>query len=306
MTPRPRRPDWKEKAHGKKKDAEKVDHSDWQQGLMLMSRRVQHAAYILRKSKGNPNHGYHGQFASAPNHSIMPQPMDASMLLPKCSNPDDLHEQKKYINLFMQQFGGSMDRAVSYTDSTGKKLNISPRMFKDRKTGEYKIFKNGREQYLLMLAHAIKNPTEIWEDTEIRRGKPTTVRRYVATYRIGGEKVSSVIVFDMMNGRWEGTTARQRANVGTVRAGKLVYSEIKKAACFANPVARYPNSQLREHGRASGIHNNISPRKDEVQKAHNRCTSPRDGDSTLTLRENQTYMVFIKQAYIVALFGNFC
>jgi len=268
--------DWKDKVHGKKKpDAVKVDRSGWEQQLMFKSRRVQHVAHILRKSKGNPNHGWHGRFASAPStnakpdHSIMPQPMDASMLLPKCSNPDDREEQKKYINLFMQQFGGSMDKSVSYTDSTGKKLNISPRMFKDRKTGEYKIFKNGREQYLLMLAHAIKNPTEIWEDTEIRRGKPTTVRRYVATYRIGGEKVSGVIVFDLMNGRWEGTTAHQRTNVETVRTGTIVYSEIKKAACFANPVARYPYSQSREHGRTSGLTKILSLPENKFNKSHN-------------------------------------
>lgn len=42
--------EWKEKAHGKKKDAEKVDRSGWEQQLMFKSRRVQHVAYILRKS----------------------------------------------------------------------------------------------------------------------------------------------------------------------------------------------------------------------------------------------------------------
>lgn len=46
--------EWKEKVHGKKKDAEKVDRSGWEQQMMFKSRRVRHVAYILRKS--NKNH----------------------------------------------------------------------------------------------------------------------------------------------------------------------------------------------------------------------------------------------------------
>ncbi len=43
--------DWKDKVHGKKKpDAVKVDRSGWEQQLMFKARRVQHVAYILRKS----------------------------------------------------------------------------------------------------------------------------------------------------------------------------------------------------------------------------------------------------------------
>jgi hypothetical protein len=44
--------EWKENKDGKpKKDAEKLDRSGWEQQLMFKSRRVQHVAYILRKSK---------------------------------------------------------------------------------------------------------------------------------------------------------------------------------------------------------------------------------------------------------------
>lgn len=42
---------------GKKKDAEKVDRSGWEQQLMFKARRVQHVAYILRKST-TPVSGY--------------------------------------------------------------------------------------------------------------------------------------------------------------------------------------------------------------------------------------------------------
>lgn len=38
--------DWKEEAHGKKKDAEKVDRSGWEQQLMFKS-----GLWLLRKSK---------------------------------------------------------------------------------------------------------------------------------------------------------------------------------------------------------------------------------------------------------------
>lgn len=221
--------------------------------------------YLLRKS--NPNHGEHGKFASAPGHSINPQTMDASMLLPKCQDPDDKAEQKRYINLFMAEFGGSIDKPVTFTDVTGKKLRISSRMFKDRKTGKYKIFKNGRERYLLMLASALKNPTEIWEDTATRRGNATPIRRYVTTYRIGSEQISGVIVFDLLAGQWEGTTAHQRKNIDAVRTGTLVYSAMKKAACFANPVARYPDCAMRMPGRASGLTEMLSDQQDCVNKS---------------------------------------
>ena len=229
--------DWKGKIYGKKQDSVKVDRSGWEQQLMFKS-----GLWLLRKSKGNPNHGWHGYFASSPGYSIYPQPMDASKLLPKCANPHDKKEQRKYIDLFMQQFGGTFEKNVTFTDASGKTLKISPRMFKDRQTGKYKIFKNGREQYLLMLAEAIKNPTEIWEDTATRKGQTTSIRRYVATYRIENEQVSGVIVFDLINGTWEGTTAHQRKSPDTTRTGHLVYAAegIKKAACDANPVARYP------------------------------------------------------------------
>ncbi|BEH11835.1 hypothetical protein GSUET_34470 [Geobacter sulfurreducens subsp. ethanolicus] len=221
--------------------------------------------HLLRKS--NPNHGEHGHFASLPSHSIDPQPMDASMLLPKCQNPDDKAEQKRYINLFMAEFGGSIDKPVTFTDVTGKKLRISSRMFKDRKTGKYKIFKNGRERYLLMLASALKNPTEIWEDTATRRGNATPIRRYVTTYRIGSEQISGVIVFDLLAGQWEGTTAHQRKSIDAVRTGTLVYSAMKKAACFANPVARYPDCAMRMPGRASGLTKTLSDQQDCVNKS---------------------------------------
>lgn len=151
--------EWVEKhgsKKGTKKDAEKVDRSGWEQQMMSKSRRVQHVAYILRKSKGNQNHGWHGRFASSPStssmpdHSIMPQPMDSSM-----------------------------------------------------------------------------------------------------------------------HGQWEGTTAHQRANIETSRTGKIIYSEIKKAACDANPVARYPDCAMRMPGRTSSLTETISPPKNEINKSHN-------------------------------------
>jgi hypothetical protein len=49
--------EWKERKDGKpKKDAEKVDRSGWEQGLMFKSRHVRHVAYILRKSDVRGSH----------------------------------------------------------------------------------------------------------------------------------------------------------------------------------------------------------------------------------------------------------
>lgn len=217
--------------------------------------------------KSNQNHGYHGHFASAPEYSIYPQPMDASRLLPKCKNPNDKKEQRQYIDLFMQQFGGTFEKAVSFTDASGKKLNISPRMFKDRNKKGYKIFKNGREQYLLMLAEAIKNPTEIWEDT--KKGGNTAIRKYVATYRLGNERVSGVIVFDLMNGRWEGTTAHQRKSPDTVRNGNLIYTAegIKKSRLLCQSSGPLPELAIKGARTCKRLNQNISPPKNEFNKS---------------------------------------
>lgn len=168
--------EWKEKAYGKKKDAEKVDRSGWEQQMMFKSRRVQHVAHILRKSKGNPNHGWHGRFASAlstnakPDHSIMPQPMDASMLLPKCSNPDDREEQKKYINLFMQQFGGSMDSrnpTTRHTSSGGGDAKSPSRAFR-RCTRCQSVPSDHPRQ-----SHGQKHPDPLYRPSEALREFPS-------------------------------------------------------------------------------------------------------------------------------------
>lgn len=242
------------------------EYEEWQKKQAGVKKSIG-LTHLLRKS--DPYHGYHGYFASAPAYSIYPQPMDASKLLPKCKNPNDKKEQREYIDLFMQQFGGTFGKSVSFTDASGKKLNISPRMFKDRKTGEYKIFKNGREQYLLMLAEALKNPTEIWEDTETRKGKPTTIRRYVATYQLGGERVSGTIVFDLMNGRWEGTTAHQRKNPDVTRTGNLIYTAqgIKKSRLLCQTSDPLPALAIKGARTCKRHAQNISKPENDVYKS---------------------------------------
>ncbi|MDD2736065.1 MAG: PBECR2 nuclease fold domain-containing protein [Desulfuromonadaceae bacterium] len=225
--------------------------------------------------KSNQNHGYHGQFASAPSANLAQrkfpvEPFDASLLLPEIDKDkkDDKEEQKRHINLFMAEFGGSVDKPVWFKDATNRKIRISARMFKDRQTGKYKIFKNGRERYLLMLAAALKNPTEIWEDTRVKNGKTVSVRKYVATYRIGNEKMSGLIVFDLINGNWEGTSAHQRANINSARTGTQIYSALKKADCFAPyKWARYPDSAKRMPGRTISLPATISPPARESNKS---------------------------------------
>jgi len=138
--------------------------------------------------------------------------------------------------------------------------------------------------YLLRKAHvrAYDRVSKTGALQHIREHEDGRVRRYAL--KLAGSKDSHDLhqirrdrfghlphwnSLDELNGRWEGTTAHQRTNVETVRTGTIVYSEIKKAACFANPVARYPYSQSREHGRTSGLTKILSLPENKFNKSHN-------------------------------------
>lgn len=264
--------EWVEKhgsKKGTKKDSEKVDRSGWEQQMMFKSHRVRHVAYILRKSYhsrhdfGERGHvaftrrvksgklslisekgmqkikdrtELHKYQANKPTIDEMPfKTINASMMLPKVLTKDrnNVQMQKDYMNRFLNVFGASVQKSAEFTDVTGTRLNISTRMFKDRKHGGYKIFKDGREQALLLLADTLKDPTEIWESNQVRSGKQVKVRHYVAMYKTPSGKTGGLAVFDIVGGRWDGTTIHSIKDIGTggwrddylenARQGKLAY-----------------------------------------------------------------------------------
>lgn len=94
-------------------------------------------------------------------------------------------------------------------------------MFKNR-AGEWKL-KNGRERYLLLLAATLRSPDEIWQVVEKReRGRLRVRRRYVARWRLPGEKVPALTVFEWGRDMWQPITAFQPDEVGYLeRRGRL-------------------------------------------------------------------------------------
>lgn len=101
-----------------------------------------------------------------------------------------------------------------------------------------KIQKNGREQYLLLLADTIKNPQEIWIDVIDRGDKLLIKRRYINIYTNDAGEVAGFAVFDLVGNEWRGTTifnATEKHNREVIdydyidrnRTGYKLYEKVK-------------------------------------------------------------------------------
>jgi hypothetical protein len=111
-----------------------------------------------------------------------------------------------YLTAFMAEFNAQPNDVVYFQDAIGNLLPISKELFINRSNGELKIQKNGREQYLLLLADTIKNPQEIWIDVVDRGDKLLIKRRYINIYANDAGEVAGLAVFDLVGNEWRGTT----------------------------------------------------------------------------------------------------
>lgn len=143
-----------------------------------------------------------------------------------------------YLAAFMAEFNAKPDEAVYFKDVIGNLLPISKELFINRSNGELKIQKNGREQYLLLLADTIKNPQEIWIDVIDRGDKLLIKRRYINIYTNDAGEVAGFAVFDLVGNEWRGTTifnATEKHNREVIdydyidrnRTGYKLYEKVK-------------------------------------------------------------------------------
>jgi hypothetical protein len=213
-----------------------------------------------------------------PIQNLPAKKLSARMLLPKASKKPSIEEKQWYMKKFLKEFGATLNEPAKFIDAAGAELTISTSIFYDKEetlkqgTVQYKVTKEDRERYLLLMADTIKHPTEIW----VYKPTPTAneERRYISIYRLRNGKQAGYAVFHFVNGEWKGTTTYSPSNIGKLekkRQGKLVYNAeepLVKAALL--PAFKSPDLGARPSFEVSGTTTyNISPPKNEINKSHN-------------------------------------
>lgn len=169
---------------------------------------------------------------ATPGAELVPRPSDSAMspdpampgsmataldpLKPRAVDADRIllgHEQsgwdeQQYVDAFLGEFGIGAGQEALFTDAVNEPLMVSENLFKDR-AGNWKIFKHGRERYLLLLADALKDPQEIRIGWTVIDGKKYLRRRYITVYDLDGSDQPTLIIFEFAGGQWSGVTAFQ-------------------------------------------------------------------------------------------------
>lgn len=164
-------------------------------------------------------HGLPNRFADDP----LPPPrnMPASAVLPLGRTPET------YVSSFLEQFGATLDRPAVVPDVMGERLVVGKELFTTA-AGDWKVLKNGREQFLPLLAQAILAPDEIWVRLEWMYAlqKAVVRRRYVAQFAVEGQDVPALAVFEIGQDGWAGVTTFQAGSqeyLDSLRVGVRLY-----------------------------------------------------------------------------------
>lgn len=151
-----------------------------------------------------------------------PRAFPATKILPTGLPPTD------YVNAFLREFNAT-EAPTIFKDAIGERLVISADLFTDRTTGELKIQKRGREQFVLLLAEALKTPDEIWVRLEYVSSlkKAVVRRRYIAQFDIEGMGQAGIAVFETGGDGWVGVTTFNSSSpnyVNDLRHGVRLYN----------------------------------------------------------------------------------
>lgn len=116
--------------------------------------------------------------------------------------------EEDYANIFLNEFGATLTKPAIFKDIAGDALVIGKQLFTVSKTGELKVTKRGREQFLLLLADSLKLPDEIWTRMEYfdHLQKSVVRRRYISRFMIDGEVKPMLAVFEVGDDGWLGVT----------------------------------------------------------------------------------------------------
>jgi hypothetical protein len=136
--------------------------------------------------------------------------------------------EAEYVDKFLAEFETTAGNPVVYRDVINDPVVISEELFRNRRDDVLKVFQADREVYLKLLADTIKDPVEIWLTEVAGQGGKRLCKRYVGLYRDEKQKVGGFVVFDLVDGMWQGTTAfrpRSLNNLDRQRTGALLYTK---------------------------------------------------------------------------------
>ena len=118
---------------------------------------------------------------------------------------------EEYVKVFLAEFGiTDIDGGKVITLPGGVPVVISKHFFIENKaTGTgWKVKKNGREQYVKLLARTILNPYEIWRMPKEVSKRPTDTLNLIRLFRDADSQIEGFVVFSLVAGRrWLATSA---------------------------------------------------------------------------------------------------
>lgn len=131
-----------------------------------------------------------------------PRSVPASQLLPSGLTDD------AYVDRFLSEFGAKQNAPALFKDVTGDAVVIGRDMFTVKRTGQLKVQKRGREQTLLLVAQALREPDEVWVRLEwmYAQQKAVVRRRYLARFEVEGKAAPALAVFEVGDDGWDGVT----------------------------------------------------------------------------------------------------
>lgn len=118
-------------------------------------------------------------------------------------------KEEEYVRAFLGEFGlKGLDEAKVHTLPGGIPVPVSKELFMDRRTGGWKVTKEGREQYVRLLARTIINPYEIWLVPAEVSGRKLSVLRALRLFAAADGNLGGFAVWNLVGARrWQQATA---------------------------------------------------------------------------------------------------
>lgn len=140
--------------------------------------------------------------------------------------PDGLSGEE-YAEMFLNEFGATLQQPGTFTDAIGERLVIGRELFTTRRTGELKADKAGRGKYMRILAQALREPDEIYARMEWHEAQSKAVvrRRYVTQLLLPDGDETALAVFELGPDGWTGVTtfSPRDMDINDLRVGVRLY-----------------------------------------------------------------------------------
>lgn len=117
---------------------------------------------------------------------------------------------ERYVKSFLKEFGiddlGG-EKLITLPGDSGRVLPVNKGLFIDRRTGDWKVEKEGRERYVKLLAQTIQSPYEAWLVPAEVSGRVRAVINLIRLFSDGAGKIGGFAVWSLAGDQWLATTA---------------------------------------------------------------------------------------------------